>query len=126
MTAVIVFPGNRRRDKAPSAPFFDRREWLRLMDLYGRMVAAGQWCDYGLEQGSERIAFLVFRGQRSVPAFRIVKAMDADQGGERRRPFFLLLAPDGRLLRRSRSLATLLAPFERRLLRLWQRDALPS
>ncbi|RMF70197.1 MAG: DUF2794 domain-containing protein, partial [Alphaproteobacteria bacterium] len=75
MTAVIVFPGSRRKDRAPCAPFFDRREWSRLMDLYGRMVAAGQWCDYGLEQGSDRIAFLVFRGQRAVPAFRIVKTM---------------------------------------------------
>ena len=126
MAAVVVFPGRSGSREGAAEIFFDRREWSRLIDLYGRMVAAGEWCDYGLERGRGRVAFLVFRGNRSLPAFRIVKAADAEGGAHGGRPFYFLTGPDGRILRRAASLTALLAAFERRLIRLWQRERMPG
>jgi hypothetical protein len=47
----IAFPGrtaSRGSAPAPKDTTFDRRELLRILDLYGRMVAAGEWRDYAI------------------------------------------------------------------------------
>src|ERR1043165_8452799 len=41
--------------------FFERRELERLLRLYGRMVAAGEWRDYGMDGLHDPPAFPVFR-----------------------------------------------------------------
>jgi len=43
----VVTPFPRIGDRQPIATF-DRRELMRILDLYGRMVAAGHWKDYAL------------------------------------------------------------------------------
>ncbi|RMF13686.1 MAG: DUF2794 domain-containing protein [Alphaproteobacteria bacterium] len=104
--------------------FFDREEWRRLQDLYGRMVAAGEWRDYRLEWGRDEIAFLVYRGARELPAYRLVKTRPGPRGTQSAaagRPLFLLVGMDNRIIRRGERLSSVLAHFERRLLRLWAR-----
>jgi hypothetical protein len=41
--------------------FFERREIDQLLRLYGRMVAAGEWRDYGMAGLSDHAVFSVFR-----------------------------------------------------------------
>jgi len=41
--------------------FFERRELTRLLSLYGRMVAAGEWRDYGIDGLTDAAVFSVFR-----------------------------------------------------------------
>ena len=104
--------------------FFNREEWCRLLDLYGRMVAAGEWRDYRLEWGRDEVAFLVYRGARELPAYRLVKTRTGRRGqggGPPARCLFLLVGMDNRIIRRGERLASVLAHFERRLLRLWAR-----
>jgi len=43
----VVAPFPPRWDRRPIATF-ERRELMRILDLYGRMVAAGHWRDYAL------------------------------------------------------------------------------
>ncbi len=52
---------------------FSRRELSRILDLYGRMVAAGEWRDYAIDFLKDRAVFSVFRRSSEVPLYRIEK-----------------------------------------------------
>src|SRR6202008_1080197 len=41
--------------------FFERPELVRLLSLYGRMVAAGEWRDYAIDGLSDSAVFSGFR-----------------------------------------------------------------
>src|SRR3979490_1121511 len=60
---------------APQPPCvtFDRRELDRMLGLYGRMVAAGEWRDYAIDFLRDRAVFSVFRRSSEVPLYRIEK-----------------------------------------------------
>ena len=51
------FHGGEAPGLLPLAPAsrvtFDRRELNRILNLYGRMVAAGEWRDYAIDFGRE-------------------------------------------------------------------------
>ena len=53
--------------------FFERRELERLLRLYGRMVAAGEWRDYGMDSLRDCAVFSVFRRASEAPLYRIEK-----------------------------------------------------
>ena len=52
---------------------FDRPELNRILALYGRMVAAGEWRDYALDFRAETAVFSIFRRASEMPLFRIEK-----------------------------------------------------
>ena len=52
---------------------FSRRELNRILDLYGRKVAAGEWRDYAVDFLKDRAVFSVFRRTSEVPIYRIEK-----------------------------------------------------
>ena len=45
----------------PPAVSFDRFELRQIMDLYGRMVAIGEWRDYAIDFLRDKAVFSVFR-----------------------------------------------------------------
>lgn len=103
----------------PSAPAavqvgFDRAELTRILDLYGRMVAAGLWRDYAMELGRDAAVFAAFRRTADRPEYRIEKrpALRAKQG------MWTLVSEAGGVLKRGHDLSPVLAPVERRLLKL--------
>ena len=57
---VVAFPGRK-----PQQIGFTREELTRILDLYGRMVAAGQWRDYAMDFTRDAAVFAAFRN-RSV------------------------------------------------------------
>ena len=93
---------------------FERSELNRIVDLYGRMVAAGLWKDYAIEFGRDHAAFWCFRRSAERPEYRIEKrpALRAKQG------MWALIGEHGTVLRRGPELGPVLAPVERRLLKL--------
>jgi len=93
---------------------FERAELSRIVDLYGRMVAAGMWKDYAITFDKDAAAFLAFRRAAERPEVRIEKrpAMRARQGQ------WALIGEDGRVLKRGHELGPVLAPVERRLLKV--------
>jgi hypothetical protein len=93
---------------------FTRAELNRIVDLYGRMVAAGLWKDYAIEFGRDYAAFWAFRRTAERPEYRIEKhpALRARQG------MWALFGEHGAVLRRGHELGPVLAPIERRLLKL--------
>src|SRR5260370_18397863 len=57
----------------PGKVTFTRRELDRILGLYGRMVAAGEWRDYAIDFLRDRAVFSVFRHAAEVPIYPIQK-----------------------------------------------------
>ena len=50
---------------------FQRNELNVILSLYGRMVAAGEWRDYGISSLRDVAIFSVFRRTAEHPLYRI-------------------------------------------------------
>jgi Protein of unknown function (DUF2794) len=109
MGVVAPFPS-----RPASQIAFDRAEMTKILDLYGRMVAAGHWRDYAIQMGRDVASFAAFRRAAERPEFCIEKrpALRLRQGE------WALIGEHGTILRRGHELAPLLAPVERRLMKL--------
>ena len=111
MGSVHPFPASK---SAASQTGFDRAEIMRITDLYGRMVAAGHWKDYAIEFGRDAAAFWAFRRTAERPEYKIEKrpSLRGKQG------VWALIGENGQILKRGHELGPVLAPIERRLLKL--------
>ena len=111
MSSVVPFPAPRG---APLQIGFDRIELTRILDLYGRMVATGHWRDYAIELGREAAVFAAFRRTAERPEYRIEKrpALRNRQG------MWALIGEGGHILKRGHELVPVLAPLERKLLKV--------
>ena len=107
---IVAFPGGR----APGQVGFERTELARILDLYGRMVAAGEWRDYAMDFARDCATFAAFRRTADVPQMRLEKrpALRLKQG------MWALFGEHGQVLKRGHDLAGVLAPVERRLVKL--------
>ena len=105
---VLAFPG-----RPPSQVGFERAELQRILDLYGRMVAAGEWRDYAMDFDKDCATFAAFRRTADVPQMRLEKrpALRGKQG------MWVLFGEHGQVLKRGHELAGVLAPMERRLVK---------
>ena len=92
---------------------FDRSELAVILGLYGRMVAAGEWRDYGLSFLRDVAIFSVFRRTAEHPIYRIEKRprLRGRQG------MYSVIGMDGQILKRGHDLKTVLRVLERRLIR---------
>ena len=90
--------------------FFDRRELDMILRVYGRMVAAGEWRDYGMDPGREAASFSVFRRTAEAPLYRIEKrpALARKQGQ------WAVIGQGGVVLKRGHELAQVLRVFDSR------------
>lgn len=97
----------------PDQVVFERRELNTIMDLYGRMVAAGEWRDYGLSFLKEVAVFSIFRRAAEHPIYRIEKRpkLRMKQGQ------YCVIGMDGRVLKRGTDLKAVLRVLERKLIR---------
>jgi hypothetical protein len=111
--SAIVTPFPAPASKAAQVGF-DRQELQRILDLYGRMVAAGQWRDYAMNFDRDAASFSAYRRASERPQARIEKrpALRGKQG------MWTLFGEAGQVLRRGHELAGVLFPLERRLLKV--------
>ncbi len=98
---------------APQQVHFDRTELGAILGLYGRMVAAGIWRDYGISALRELAVFSVFRRAAEMPLYRIEKRPRL----RARRQTYAVVAMDGRVLKRGDDLQAVLRVLERTLIR---------
>ncbi len=105
---VVVFPG-----KAAGQVGFERQELQRILDLYGRMVAAGQWRDYAMDFDKQAATFAAFRRTAERPQARVEKrpSLRGKQG------MWTLFGEHGQVLKRGHELNNVLAPMERKLMK---------
>ncbi|SFU02651.1 DUF2794 domain-containing protein [Sedimentitalea nanhaiensis] len=92
---------------------FDRRELAVILALYGRMVAAGDWRDYGISCLREVAVFSVFRRTAENPLYRIEKRPKL----RHRQGMYAVVGMDGQILKRGPDLKNVLRVLERKLIR---------
>lgn len=92
---------------------FDRHELSRILSIYGRMVAAGEWRDYGISHLSDMAVFSVFRRTAETPLYRIEKRPRL----RNRQGQYSVVGMDGRILKRGHDLRAVLRVLERKLIR---------
>ncbi|MDE1131316.1 MAG: DUF2794 domain-containing protein [Ascidiaceihabitans sp.] len=101
------------RETPPPQVSFHRTELAPILSLYGRMVAAGEWRDYGISSLREVAVFSIFRRTAENPMYRIEKRPKLrDKQG-----MFAVIGMDGQVLRRGQDLKTVLRVLERKLIR---------
>ena len=103
-----IFPPSRGR------VFFDRRELNRILNLYGRMVALGEWRDYAIDGLHDIAIFSVFRRASEAPLYRIEKRPSL----ARRQGQWSVINQSGHVLKRGHELEQVLKVFDRGRLRL--------
>ncbi len=96
---------------SPQRVDFTRDELQTILNLYGRMVASGEWKDYAMDFLSERAVFSVFRKASEVPLYRIEKTpkLASKQGA------FSITAATGLILRRGNDLSRVLNVLEKKI-----------
>ena len=114
MSAVVVPFPQRGAQGSLGQVAFDRAELGRILDLYGRMVAAGHWKDYALGFDRDAARFAAFRRAAERPEM-VVEKRPALRG---RQGMWALIGEDGSVLKRGHELPPVLAPVERRLMKL--------
>jgi len=90
---------------------FERRELDRLLSLYGRMVAAGEWRDYAIDFLKDRAVFSVFRRSSEVPIYRIEK----NPRLARRQGAYSVVSATGLIVRRGHELDRVLRAIDKRV-----------
>lgn len=90
---------------------FDRRELMAILNLYARMVAAGEWKDYAIDSLKDSAVFSVFRRASETPLFRIEKTprLSRKQGA------FSVVNANGFILKRGHELGPVLKVFDKNL-----------
>src|SRR5262249_18462521 len=80
---------------------FNRQEITKILEVYGRHVADGEWRDYAIDHMRERAVFSIFRRTSEVPLYRIVKQPKL----ARKQGVYSLVAATGAILNRGHDLA---------------------
>ncbi|PZQ97837.1 MAG: DUF2794 domain-containing protein [Cereibacter sphaeroides] len=92
---------------------FDRRELGIILSLYGRMVAAGEWRDYGISCLRDLAVFSIFRRTAENPLYRIEKRPRL----RARQQLYAVVSMEGQVLRRGADLEAVLKVLERKRIR---------
>jgi hypothetical protein len=95
----------------PGKVTFSRRELDRILGLYGRMVAAGEWRDYAIDFLKDRAVFSVFRRSSEVPIYRIEK----DPRLARKQGAYSVISATGLIVKRGHELDNVLRAVDKSL-----------
>jgi len=87
-----------------------RREMDSILDVYGRLVLAGEAKDYAIGMYRDHAVFAIFRRHAETPTWRITKtpALSNAQGA------YAVLGSEGQVLKRGRELSQVLSVFDKR------------
>src|SRR5215212_4151899 len=106
---VVSFPAPNH--PGPSQVSFDRHELRRILDLYGRRVAEGEWRDYAIDFTHDRAVFSIFRRSSEVHLYRIEK----NPSLARRQGAYSVVAATGLILKRGHELDRVLRVIDKPL-----------
>lgn len=121
---IISFPAQRRQ--AQRRVHFSKQELSRILAVYGRMVTAGIWRDYAIDDtgddagdnsgkaGGAAVAFSVFRRASETPAYRIIK----EPRLAKRQGAYAVVGRQGQILKRGKTIENILSVFDGKMLHL--------
>ena len=93
---------------------FQKPELAVILSLYGRMVAAGEWRDYGISSLKEVAIFSVFKRTAENPIYKIEKRPKL----RNRQSEYAVVGIDGQIVKRGHDLKSVLGILERKLIKL--------
>ena len=93
---------------------FQKPELTIILSLYGRMVASGEWRDYGISSLKEVAVFSIFRRTAEHPIYSIEKRPKL----RNRQGQYAVVGMDGQILKRGHDLKSVLGILERKLIKL--------
>ncbi|WP_025050215.1 DUF2794 domain-containing protein [Sulfitobacter noctilucae] len=99
--------------RPPEQIAFHRTELSLILSVYGRMVAAGEWRDYGISCLREVAVFSVFRRTAEIPLYRIEKRPKL----RNKQGMYAVIGTGGQVLKRGHDLKAVLRVLERKLIR---------
>ena len=97
----------------PEQVTFHRSELSIILGVYGRMVSAGEWRDYGMSFLKDVAIFSIFRRSAEHPIYRIEKRPKL----RNRQGMYCVIGMDGQILKRGHDLKSVIRVFERKLIR---------
>jgi len=98
----------------PLPVHFHRTELGPILSVYGKMVAAGEWRDYGISALKDVAVFSIFRRAAEHPIYRIEKRPKLAN----RQGMYAVIGMDGQILKRGHDLKSVLRVLERKLIRI--------
>lgn len=102
------------QQKAPIEQIaFHRTELNIILSLYGKMVAAGEWRDYGISSLRDVAVFSIFKRTAENPLYRVEKRPKL----RNRQGQYAIVGMDGQILKRGNDLRAVLRVLERKLIR---------
>ncbi len=116
-SVIAAFPSSTGSSREPETVVFNRIELSQILNIYGRMVAAGEWRDYAIDMTRDAAIFSIFRRSSEMPLYRIVKAPKL----ARKQGAYTIYGPgygtEGQILKRGHGLETALRVLERKLIK---------
>lgn len=94
----------------PHKTAFHRRELSQILDIYGRLVMAGQAKDYAIGMFKNEAVFAIYRRHAEQPTWRVIKTPSLAQA----QGAYAVTGGQGQVLKRGRDLKHVLSVFESR------------
>lgn len=113
--SVTNLATKRTKNSQRSMPVcFNRTELMTILNIYGRMVAAGEWRDYAIDTLKDRAIFSVFRRTSEMPVYRIEKNPKL----ARKQGAYSLVSQQGDILKRGHDLSSIIKLLNQKRLKL--------
>ena len=93
---------------------FNKDELGKILKIYGKMVALGEWRDYGISILNDFSIFSIYRHSSEHPIYKVQKM----HKNKNKKEVFSVIAMDGKILKRGNDLSTVLKPLEAKLFRV--------
>tara|TARA_Y100000590_G_scaffold420999_1_gene524236 strand:- start:443 stop:784 length:342 start_codon:yes stop_codon:yes gene_type:complete len=84
--------------------FFNKHELQLILNLYAKMVATGEWKDYGLSISKKEISFNVYKRTSEFPAYKITKNLKPKNENEK----YIIKGNQNRIINSSKNLENLI------------------
>lgn len=102
---------NQTKSRTPAEPVvFMRRELDAILNVYGQMVAAGEWRDYAINMMQDRAIFSIFCRAAEMPIYRIEKQPSL----ARKQGAYSVISAEGVILKRGHDIKTVLGFFDKK------------
>ena len=93
---------------------FDKKELGKILNIYGKMVALGEWRDYGISNLDDFSIFCIYRHSSEYPIYKVKKSPKKSYKNE----LFSVIAMDGKILKKGNDLSAVLKTLEAKLFRI--------
>ena len=93
--------------------FFNRKELGEILNIYGSMVAKGEWKDYAIFINKNVVGFDIYRKATEKPLFQIIKNLKSKFGQK-----YCLKDQRGKIVKYSSELKFIISLLHKKNLRL--------